>query len=277
MNGVVFSQGNLPSGLFAAAESCLECRDPELKVALTAQAALIRSKGQLLPEQDTTLKPIGLPGRPLRPHLIDVRFLPQRKLNSAEGRAGLLHAIAHIEFNAINLAWDAVYRFRDMPARYYDDWIRVAADEARHFQLVCARLSELGYTYGDFDAHDGLWEMAVKTANSCLQRMALVPRVLEARGLDVTPGMMERFGAIGDQASVDLLRVILNEEVAHVAVGTYWYRWCCTQQELDPDSTFMKLVEGNMGVPLKTPINRAARLQAGFSVSELERLTQVPA
>src|SRR5690606_22492043 len=139
------------------------------------------------------------PGRPLRPRLVAPRALPQRGLGSAHGRAAFVHAIAHIEFNAINLAWDAVYRFDCMPHDYYADRVGGAADEARHFALLRARLLELGHDYGDFDAHDGLWEMAVQTAHDCLARMALVPRVLEARGLDVTPAMIERLRALDDQ------------------------------------------------------------------------------
>ena len=146
-----------------------------------------------------------------------------RSVARHEGRIALVHALAHIEFNAINLAWDAVHRFRGMPPAYYADWVRVAADEARHFTLLETRLGELGYAYGDFDAHDGLWEMAVKTSGSCLERMALVPRVLEARGLDVTPGLIARLRRANDAATVEILELILREEVAHVAAGSRWF------------------------------------------------------
>ena len=156
--------------------------------------------------------------------------VPRRRLGSDEGRAALVHAIAHIEFNAINLALDAVCRFRDMPEQYYLDWISVAEDEARHFQLLHKRLGQLNRQYGDYPAHNGLWEMAEKTTDSCLVRMALVPRVLEARGLDVTPGMIERLRSVGDTKTIAALEVILAEEVRHVAIGTHWFNYCCKQE-----------------------------------------------
>ncbi len=174
--------------------------------------------------------------------------------------------------SAINLAWDAVYRFRGMPADYYRDWASCAHDEARHFALLSDRLAELGHAYGDFDAHDGLWEMAAKTAGSDTARMALVPRVLEARGLDVTPGMIERLRGLGDERTVAILEVILREEVAHVAAGTRWYRHCCERDGLDPIETFFTLLRDCMGVGLRGPFNRPARLQAGFVEAELDRL-----
>src|SRR5262249_40582494 len=158
-------------------------------------------------------------------------------------------------FNAINLAWDAVYRFRGMPVQYYADWVGVAADEARHFALLEARLHELGYVYGDFDAHDGLWEMAVKTSAWCLARMALVPRVLEARGLDVTPGMIERLRGAGDDATVAILELILREEVAHVAAGSRWFAWCCAREGRDPDTTFAELIAAHSRGALRGPFN----------------------
>ena len=186
-----------------------------------------------------------------------------------------MHAIAHIEFNAINLAWDAVYRFRGMPAQFYADWVGVAADEARHFQLLSARLTELGAAYGDFDAHDGLWDMATKTADSCLARMAMVPRVLEARGLDVTPGMIVRLRSVGDDATADILAIILNEEVAHVAAGSHWFRWCCERDGLQPDDEFARLIALHARGSLRGPFNREARLAAGFAVTELDQLDSI--
>jgi uncharacterized ferritin-like protein (DUF455 family) len=184
----------------------------------------------------------------------------------------LVHAVAHIEFNAINLAWDAVYRFRGMPLEYYRDWICVAVDEARHFHLLDARLREFGHRYGDFDAHDGLWKMAVKTSGSCLERMALVPRVLEARGLDVTPAMIRRLRTAGDDVSAEILELILREEVAHVASGSRWFDWCCAQAGLDHAATFLDLVGRYAAGAIKRPLNTDARRAAGFSADELERL-----
>jgi uncharacterized ferritin-like protein (DUF455 family) len=209
-----------------------------------------------------------IPGRPPLPELIPPSQVPRRGLGSAEGRAAMIHAVAHIEFNAINLALDACWRFRDMPADFYSDWLSVAQDEARHFLLLQARLAELDHAYGDFPAHNGLWEAAEKTKHDVLVRMALVPRVLEARGLDVTPGMIERLRSIGDDETARILGVILGEEVRHVAIGTHWYRSLCAQRGLDPSTTFKGLLaEHNMRIRL--PLNRAARALAGFEDAEL--------
>lgn len=257
----------------ARAEYCLGLAEPAAKFVATAQAAQDFAAGLLtIDVAAPPPEPISAPGRPPRPHLVSPRELPQRGLGTPEGRLALLHAVAHIEFNAINLAWDAVYRFRGMPVDYYRDWIGVAADEARHFSLVRARMAELGGDYGDFDAHDGLWEMAVKTADSCLARMALVPRVLEARGLDVTPGMIARLRDVGDAASAEILEVILREEVAHVAAGSRWFAHCCAREGLDPDTTFAALIAEHVRGAIKGPFNVDARLAAGFSRAELARL-----
>ena len=259
--------------LFAAARLCLLERDPATKVALTETwAAALRGASTDGPGDAAAIESIDEPGRPERPRLIEPRKLPQRGLGSVEGRAALVHAIAHIEFNAINLAWDAVYRFRGMPADYYADWVGVAADEARHFRLLCARLNDMGHAYGDFDAHDGLWDMARQTADSCLRRMALVPRVLEARGLDVTPGMIARLRSVGDHATVEILELILREEVAHVAAGSRWFSWCCDRAGVDAESTFADLLERFMRGSLRGPFNTEARLRAGFSDAELDHL-----
>ncbi len=260
------------ASLFNVARACLRSGSPKQKIALTRQAALDFGQGRLPIRHGDVVEPIGDPGRPSKPQLVDARQLPRRGLGSVGGRAALMHAVAHIEFNAINLAWDAVYRFRDMPDAYYRDWVVVASDEARHFGMVCERLEALGFSYGDFDAHNGLWDMAVRTAGSCLERMALVPRVLEARGLDVTPAMIERLRQVGDMKSVTLLGVILDEEVAHVAAGTRWFHWCCERAGVEPDVTFNQLVETHLHGGVKGPFNVEARLAAGFSRAELDRL-----
>ncbi len=213
-----------------------------------------------------------MPGRPAKPRLVHPRDLPKRGLGSIQGRAAFIHAVAHIEFNAIDLAWDAVYRFRGMPADYYADWVSVANDEARHFTMLRGRLRELGYDYGDFDAHNGLWEMAEKTAGSGLARMALVPRVLEARGLDVTPGMIVKLRSLGDDATADILDVILREEVGHVASGSRWYRWHCERAGVEPRARFRELLHEYATGVLHKPFNTEARLQAGFDIEELESL-----
>ena len=220
---------------------------------------------------------ISGPGRPVLPSLVHPRELPQRGLGSEEGRAALLHAIAHIEFNAINLALDAAYRFRGMPPAYYADWVSVAADEARHFALLADRLGELGFAYGAFNAHNGLWEMAERTAHSCTARMALVPRVLEARGLDVTPGMIERLRQLGDHRSVAVLAVILAEEVRHVAIGSHWFAWCCEREGVDAETTFFQLIRGVAKGSIRGPYNFAARAAAGFADAEMRQLAALAA
>jgi uncharacterized ferritin-like protein (DUF455 family) len=267
------AHGKSGACLFARARECLDLADPVHKISATAAAAEEFATGGLhIDFAAAAPMPIGTPGRPARPQLVSPRQLPNRGLGTADGRAALVHAVAHIEFNAINLAWDAIYRFRGMPTAYYCDWIGVAADEARHFSLLQARLRELGYIYGDFEAHDGLWEMAVKTADSCLARMALVPRVLEARGLDVTPGMIARLTAAGDTTTVAILELILREEIAHVAAGSRWFAWCCDREGLDADATFVLLIAQHARGAVKGPFNTAARLAAGFSADELKRL-----
>lgn len=211
-------------------------------------------------------------GRPERPVLVLPAELPRRGLGSQAGRVALLHAVAHIEFNAINLALDAAARFEGLPETFYRDWLSVAYDEARHFRLLENRLNELGAAYGDLPAHNGLWEMAERTAYDPLVRMALVPRVLEARGLDVTPGMIEKLRNAGDHASVACLEIILEEEVRHVAIGSRWFRHFCQQRGLEPEVAFRSLLRQHYGGGLRGPFNHPARLAAGFTRAELEEL-----
>lgn len=270
--------GNAMTDLHAAAKRCLDATDPAEKLRLTRETWQGFLAGELRADlASPPPEPIGAPGRPVKPQLVNARQVPQRGLGSAEGRAALVHAVAHIEFNAINLAWDAVYRYRGKPEAYYRDWASCANDEGRHFAMLSARLAELGHAYGDFDAHDGLWAMAEKTAHHDTARMALVPRVLEARGLDVTPGMIERLRHLGDSGTVAILEVILREEVAHVAAGTRWYRHCCERDGVEPIDTFFALLREYMGVSLRGPFNRPARLEAGFVEAELDRLTALAA
>lgn len=231
-------------------------------------------KGQLNREL-SELKRIGIPGRPSSPDLINPSKLKQRKLGSELGRATLIHAILHIEFNAINLALDAVYRFRDMPDEYYADWLLVASEESYHFSLLEKRLEKLGYRYGDMPAHNGLWEMVLKTDHDVLTRMALVPRVLEARGLDVTPGMIERLEKVGDTETVDILHIILRDEIGHVAIGSRWFKYCCGLKGLEPEETFRELLLEYMGRGLNGPFHNEARLQAGFSQNEIDELLKM--
>jgi uncharacterized ferritin-like protein (DUF455 family) len=264
------------SDLFSAARVCLDAASPDEKVAVTFVAAEAYARGEVTIDAAAPAPgPIRMPGRPGRPLLVHPRDLPRRGFGSTEGRAAFVHAVAHIEFNAIDLAWDAVYRFRGMPRDYYADWIGVANDEARHFSMLRARLRELGHDYGDFDAHNGLWEMAEKTAHDGLARMALVPRVLEARGLDVTPGMIVKLRGLGDHATADILETILREEVAHVAAGSRWYRWHCERAGIEPNAKFRELLREYATGVLHKPFNIQARREAGFDAEELEGLLAV--
>ena len=260
------------NNLFDAATACLAQPDPALKQALTARTAAAWTAGQLVLDPTAAGPVLDHPGRPARPELVPPRQLIQRKLTTPLGRAALIHAVTHIEFNAINLAWDAVQRFRGLPRAFYDDWVRVAREEGEHFGLMRDRLVELGHDYGDFPAHDGLWEMARRTAHDPLVRMALVPRVLEARGLDVTPGMIERLTAVGDTETAARLDVILREEVGHVAAGTRWFRFLCKERGLDPLPTYFQLLETHMTGEVRGPFNLEARRIAGFAPEELARL-----
>lgn len=227
--------------------------------------------GQVLARSKNRLA-MSHPGRPEQPQLVSPTQVPRRRLGGIRGRFALVHAVAHIEFNAINLALDAALRFVDMPADYYYDWLSVAEDEARHFELLQQRLVAMDGQYGDLPAHNGLWEMAEATADDVMLRMALVPRVLEARGLDVTPGMIERLRAVNDEETVAALEVILREEVRHVAIGSRWFLWCCNQRGLEPDRTFIRLLEEHYQGQIAGPFNHQARDRAGFSSREMARL-----
>jgi uncharacterized ferritin-like protein (DUF455 family) len=260
------------SGLFAETARCIAIADPTEKCAQTQALWNQIQSGDWHLDSQNKVTPISSPGRPPQPELVMPSQVPRRRLGTAAGRAALIHAIAHIEFNAINLALDAAYRFRDMPREYYSDWISVAADEARHFQMLEQRLKSLGHEYGDFPAHNGLWEMAEKTAESCLKRMALVPRVLEARGLDVTPGMIERLGSFGDSETIAILEVILEEEIRHVEVGSRWFAYCCEKEGLEPGPTFIKLLSEFFSGSIRGPFNFPARFKAGFSQQEMDAL-----
>lgn len=263
--------------IYSVALECISASDPQEKCDRTARAVGLLGSSELCVDTNTSPEPIGIPGRPDKPRLVSPRDLPRRRLGSQEGRATLLHALAHIEFNAINLAWDAVYRFRELPQAYYRDWAKVAGEEAYHFSLLCERLQMLGYVYGDFDAHDGLWEMACRTAHDPLVRMALVPRVLEARGLDVSPGLIDRLGKAGDSQSVELLRIILRDEIGHVGIGSHWFRYLCEQRQLEPVETFNRLLIEYMKGHVKGPFYYEARYKAGFDEAEMRDLEELAA
>lgn len=256
----------------AALHALLE-RDPTTKSnavrALHARAAT--GEAACLPHEGIA-EPSGLPGRPDRPPLVSPRLLRPRSMQSEEGRAVLLHALAHIEFNAINLALDAVWRFAGMPQAFYNDWLRVAAEEAHHFTLLVSRLADFGHAYGDFPAHDGLWEMCERTSGDVLARMALVPRTLEARGLDASPPIRARLVQAGDLDSAAILDVILRDEVGHVLIGNRWFRHLCETRGLDPHSTYLRLAEQYRAPRLRGPFNFEARRDAGFDETELAAL-----
>ena len=213
-----------------------------------------------------------LPGRPTRPDLIPPLQVPKRKMDSIEGRASLLHSLAHIEFNAINLALDAIWRFQEMPEQYYVDWLRVAKEEAYHFTLVNNYIQSFGFAYGDFSAHNGLWEMVERTKDAVIARMALVPRTMEARGLDAVPLIRDRFQQIREIGAVDILDIILRDEIGHVAIGNYWFNYLCERDHLSPIATYRVLAEKYRAPKLKRPFNFEARKQAGFSDEELSQL-----
>jgi uncharacterized ferritin-like protein (DUF455 family) len=214
----------------------------------------------------------SIPGRPPRPELVPPLAVKHRSMRTIEGRAALIHALAHIEFNAINLALDAIWRFSGMPCEYYADWLKVAAEEALHFSLLSAHLRAQGFSYGDFTAHNSLWDMAEKTQDDILARIALVPRTLEARGLDASPPVRAKLAQAGDEAAAAILDIILRDEIGHVAIGNRWYGWLCQQRGLDPLATYAALAAQYKAPPLRGPFNLDARRAAGFSESELEAL-----
>lgn len=251
---------------------CLKEPDLEAKSLCVEQLQQTWQEGELSRVPPTEILPIEQPGRPDKPVLVSPREVPRRRLGSKEGQAAMLHAIAHIEFNAINLALDAVYRFLEMPNAFYTDWIKVAAEEVYHFGLVRQRLQDLGYDYGDFPAHNGLWELAQKTSHDLLVRMAMVPRVMEARGLDVTPGIIQKFQGIGDKDSIAVLEIILQDEVGHVEAGSRWFHFLCEQRKIDPETTYFSLIDEYLNGHMSCPLHKEARLAAGFSQSELNHL-----
>ena len=250
--------------LAAAAVAVLDSAEPGDKTALSFAAAAAWRQGAL--EVGDAVPP-RQPARPARPRILAPRQMPRRRAaGTLQSRIALLHAVAHIELNAIDLAWDIIARFtaEDLPRAFYDDWVGVAAEEAAHFTLLNERLKALGAAYGDLPAHGGLWEAAENTADDLAARLAVVPLVLEARGLDVTPAMIERLRRGGDEDSAAVLEVIYGEEIGHVAVGSRWFHHLCQARGRDPETTFRRLVEERYGGALKPPFNDAARKQAGL-------------
>ncbi len=265
---------NMPSrGLRQQAKDVFAERDPENKVSGTAQiledwnSHLIRLDADIEFSSESPS-----PGHPDAPELVSPLQVKKRAMNTPEGRAILIHALAHIEFNAINLALDAIWRFAGMPREYYEDWLKVAAEEAYHFSLLNAHLESLGYVYGDFPAHNSLWEMAARTQDDILARIALVPRTMEARGLDATPALRVKLAQAGDINAAGILDIILRDEIGHVAIGNRWFNYLCDQRGLEAVETYERLAREYRAPVLRGPFNIEARREAGFTEAELALL-----
>jgi len=259
--------------LFEFAEACLYDAAIDEKLALTHQAWQLLVSGELDLSRDKPVLPIAGVLFPDRPVLLPPRNMPNRKLTTPEGVIAFFHAIAHVEFVAIYLAWDMLYRFRGMPKQFYTDWLRVADEEAQHFELISARLQSMNTAYGDLPAHSGLWDHAKETADDLLARLAIVPRCMEARGLDVTPGLIAKFRQLDDDDAVTLLNRILTDEVGHVERGSYWFKFVCRQQGIEPEARYRALIKQYyLGNKPKGPFNREMRIIAGFSNAELDWL-----
>ena len=260
------------TGLRHHALQWLLCTDPDAKAhgvrGIDLHAALDTDRA--------IAEPPGIPGRPARPALVAHTQLKPRSVHTVAGRAALLHALAHIELNAIDLALDMAWRFAGLPAPFYRQWLQVAREEALHFELLRDHLAALGHAYGDFDAHDGLWQMAQRTRHDLLARLALVPCTLEARGLDASPAVKTKLLAAGDVRGGEILDLILRDEIGHVALGNHWYRWLCAQRGLDPLLAHAALAREHGAPRPRGPFNLAARRAAGFDDAELAAL-QAPA
>jgi uncharacterized ferritin-like protein (DUF455 family) len=276
--------GHHPNGrseatsVFEASHDAIMARSYQEKLDRTENTVRAWRAGSLDSTTDAAL-PVSIPNPGLPPNLqlVAPRDVPKRKPRSTAGRVALIHSLAHIEMNAVNLAWDAVYRFRDLPREYYDDWVTVAGEEAYHFALLRERLCDFDHDYGDLPAHQGLWEMAEKTTGDLSARMAMVPRFLEARGLDVTPNLIERLRSLGDDRTVAILEIILRDEIRHVAIGTKWFRFACRQRDVDPSTEFPRLISIYLKGRVKGPFNRPDREQAGFEACELQALEEMAA
>ena len=261
--------------IHALAYAALCETDPSHKCEQINNLIHLATATQLPCNDATAVMRLESAGRPAKPELVAPRDLPRRSLNTSQGYAAMMHSLCHIEFNAINLALDAVYRFRDLPYEFYTDWLHVAAEEAYHFSLLTQHLDTLGFAYGDFTGHNSLWELAVATDYDPLVRMALVPRVQEAHGLDVTPGLITRFKQAGLNVAVAILEIILRDEIGHVSIGNRWFHYLCAQRDLDPLTTFRDLLAQVYRGRLQGPFALDIRRQAGFTEAELDYFRQV--
>ncbi len=259
--------------VFELAENCLHNSTMDELLKGTHDAWQLLKTGQLSFISESTVLPISRVSFPNKPNLLPPKDMPKRKFGSPEGIAAFFHAIAHVEFIAIYLAWDILYRFRNLPDAFYQDWLCIADEEAQHFELIQRHLKSFGLNYGDLPAHNGLWDHATDTADNLLARLAMVPRCMEARGLDVTPSIIDKFQHHGDDASVKLLTRILTDEVGHVERGSYWFKYVCSKQNAEPEAKYRELIQQYYlgGMP-KGPFNREMRIIAGFSNAELDWL-----
>lgn len=260
--------------LFEFAECCLYDADIEQKLATTHRAQKLSLAERLASDSTMPPKSIAETLFPSKPKLMMPRDMPRRRMDTPEGKAAFFHALAHIEFMAIYLAWDIIYRFRDLPEQFYRDWLRIADEEAQHFELLRTHLSTFGIAYGDLPAHKGLWSHAEDTSDDLLARLAVVPRCMEARGLDVTPAMIDKLHALGDEHGVAILNRIYQDEIGHVERGSFWFDYFCKQQGLDPEQTFKDKIQACYQGKPKGPFNREVRIIAGFSHNEIDWLEE---
>ncbi len=260
------SSGTLRAQAMRVVQAC----DAAAKAALAAGADATLASGAADPHDE----PLGLPGRPARPPLVPPGSVPMRSIATVDGRAALIHALAHIELNAIDLAADACWRFGGMPDAFYVDWTRVMREEGQHFRLLTAHLATLGRAYGDFPAHDALWQMAERTKGDVVARIALVPRTLEARGLDASPAVRHKLQSVGDVDGAAIIDVILRDEIGHVAIGNRWFAWLCERDGLDPRTTYRALAARHGAPRPRGPFNLVARRAAGFTTEELAALDE---
>ena len=261
--------------LFEQAGRCLRLADPDEKLALSRETVAAWTGEGLTWSDGPAEAPIDEPGRLERPEIVAPGGVRRRGVGKVAGRAALLHALAHIELTAVNLAWDSIHRYRDLPHAYYDDWVTAAGEESVHFLALRERIRAMGYDYGSFPVHGALWETAIATAGDLMDRMAIVHRVLEARALDVVPRTIEKFRRLGDADTIRALEQIANDEVGHVRAGTRWFRHRCQQLGVEPDATFFELVRRHLRVHPRGPFNHELRIEAGFSEGEMQILAKL--
>lgn len=260
--------------IFSLAEPCLFDAAIDDKLERTHQAQRLAEAGLLSFADQGVPRPITDTVFPEKPILLMPRDMPRRRLDTREGKAAFFHALAHIEFMAIYLAWDIVYRFRGLPEPFYRDWLKIADEEALHFEMLRAHLLALGCDYGDLPAHKGLWGHAEDTAGDILARLAVVPRCMEARGLDVTPAMIDKLRVLGDEEGVAILSRIYQDEIGHVERGSYWFNFLADQQGLDSEQVYKDKISACYQGKPKGPFNREVRIIAGFTHNEIDWLEE---